>query len=153
MTAINFYILPITRPLKTFVCQLTRSVRQKIPDTILIFAPEPLLTSIDDWLWSFQDTAFIPHRLLDNDMTVSDVIAVNPREVLLTAHLQHLTDFKGVVINLTHDALLDAVGNASISKLLEIIVNDDINVVYGRQKYRQYRDTFSTIAIETIHIT
>lgn len=152
MTAINFYILPATRQLTPFVCQLTRSVRQKTTDAIMIFAPEALLSPLDDWLWSFQDIAFIPHRMLEKDMTVSDITVINTRDVLLTANSEHLTDFNGVVINLTNEALLDAVSNASITKLLEIIANDDISVVYGRQKYRQYRDNFSTIAIETIHI-
>lgn len=165
MTSINFYILSHNKKLIPFVCQLTQTVLQKTDTGLMIFAPKTLLEPLDDQLWAFNDTTFIPHRIItvdDNDIdskNTSDKTAdthfsseVQPIEAILTDSSARLADFNGTIINLMTDPLTEILSHNTANKLLEIIAADELSVLHGRQKYRIYRDKFSQNNLQTFHI-
>lgn len=154
MTTINFYILSAQKKLIPFVCKLTQTVLQKSNDGLLILAPTALIEPLDDMLWSFESTAFIPHGIITAEQSATFAkTRFNPLQAILTNQPQLTDDFTGLVMNLTNEPLLSLIEKHTISKLLEIIAHDELSVLHGRQKFRTYRDMPISPAIQTFHIT
>lgn len=127
----NFYILsPDKKPLD-YTGKLAQAVLNKSDDGLAIYCPEPQLATLDDKLWSFSDTAFIPHNILNKEV---DKDNENPPDmgVILTADSEFIRGFDGNVINLTDDILATFHG----AMLCEIISHDKKEL--GREKYRRY---------------
>lgn len=123
----NFYILsPDKKPLD-YTGKVAQAVLSKSEDGLAILCPELQLATLDDKLWSFSDTAFIPHSILAKQTD-------NPPDmgVILTADSEFIRGFDGNVINLTDDILTEFNG----ALLLEVISHDKKEV--GREKYRRY---------------
>lgn len=148
---INFYILSAQKKLLPFVGQLTQTVLQKSEDGVILFAPTSLLEPLDEMLWAFSDTSFLPHRIVKalDQLEKQDTRAI---EAVLTDNAELLTNFDGVVINLITEPLLMLLTDSSVKKLLEIIAHDDISVIHGRQKYRAYQSHTLKPIIQTFHI-
>lgn len=149
MTAINFYILAAHKKLMPFVCQLTQTVLQKSDDSLIIVTPTAVLEPLDERLWSFSDTAFVPHTVIQTPQDLAqDALA----SVLLTDNPDLLEGFDGVVMNLTTEPLLTFVEANVGVKLLEIIAADELSLVHGRQKYRHYREQCGEHPLQTFQI-
>lgn len=163
---INFYILPPQRNLLPFVGQLTKTILQKSEERVLLFAPASLLEPLDTALWTFEPTSFVPHRIVkaSDDLATSptpDTQATKPDidsfvnqaiETIITDNHELLTNFQGIVFNLTTEPLLTLLTHSAVKKLLEIITHDDINIIHGRQKYRAYQHSPATPNLRTFHI-
>lgn len=139
---INFYILSENRQLTTFVCQLVQTILSKTDEKILILTNSQDLTNLDNLLWSFEPSNFIPHEIINPN---SPTNAISP--VVLTDNPLFLTDYP-IVINLTAMPLHNFQGN----KLLEIIDNSPPIIQQGREKYRHYQQAFTNIPIQTFKI-
>lgn len=140
---INFYILSENRQLTTFVCQLVQTILNKTDEKILILTHSQNLEKLDNVLWSFEPSSFIPHEIINPDNPTN---VISP--VILTDNPLFLTSYP-IVINLTPMFLSSFGGN----KLLEIIDNQPQIVQQGREKYRHYQQVFKHIAIKTFKIT
>lgn len=166
---LNFYILSPQKPLIPFVCQLAQTVLQKSDAGLLIFAPHSLLEPLDEMLWSFDATAFIPHCIVATNAPTTPTPEVThtpqttssthetshkfPNLALLTADNTQLQGFTGLVMNLTTEPVLDCVQANTAHKLFEIIAHDEVSVIHGRQKFRHYRTAFPQLPIQTFKIS
>lgn len=139
---INFYILSENRQLTTFVCQLVQTILNKTDEKILILTNSQDLTNLDNLLWSFEPSSFIPHEII-NSQTPTNVTS----PVVLTDNPIFLTNYP-IVINLSPMPLANFQGN----KLLEIIDNHPQIIEQGREKYRHYQQVFTNVAIKTFKI-
>lgn len=130
---VSFYILSPQKKLMVFVCQLIQTVLGKSDDSIIVVATSEMLPSLDDRLWSVSDVSFISHQI------IQQVDAFNyqkiPASVVLTDNTELVTQFDGIVINLTCAPILDT----QASRLLEVIDTDPDQVASGRKKYRAYQ--------------
>ena len=130
MPQVSFYILPEPKKPLPFTCQLAQTVLAKSNDALAIICPEALLLDLDEKLWSFSDTAFIPHSIVANPNDIPPAMGV-----ILTAYSPFVHQFDGIMINLTEQSLTPFTG----SRLLEIIAFDEPSRVIGREKYRIYQ--------------
>lgn len=149
--AVSFYVLSENKAqdLLGFVCSLTQTVIEKSDLALIILSDDSAqLSQIDDALWGFEATSFIPHQILDknsDDNTTLNSKNLLPR-VLLSQALPN--GFLGAVINLTPKALIlnsetslqnSASQNSNPSRILELVLPDDQSTVLGRQKYQSYQ--------------
>ncbi|WP_201534275.1 DNA polymerase III subunit chi [Psychrobacter ciconiae] len=154
--AVSFYVLSETKAqgLLGFVCSLTQTVIEKSDLALIILSDDSAqLSQIDDALWDFEATSFIPHQIIDDRETSENSHAntattsknLLPR-VLLSQALPN--GFLGAVINLTPKALIlnsetslqnSASQNSNPSRILELVLPDDQSTVLGRQKYQSYQ--------------
>ncbi len=135
MTAsqISFYILSPQKKQLAFVCQLISTVLAKSEDSIIVVAASELL-------WSLSDVAFIPHQIIQQlDAFYHQKI---PASVVLTDNIELVTQFDGVVINLTNEAIVDT----KASRLLEVIDAAPEQVESGRHKYCTYQAQLQALA-------
>lgn len=135
---ISFYILSPQKKQLAFVCQLIQTVLDKSDDSIIVLAASEQLPSLDDRLWSLSDVSFIPHQI------IQQVEAFNhqkiPASVVLTDNVELVTQFDGIVINLTTEPIL----TSNASRLLEVIDANPDHIESGRRKYRDYQAYLQT---------
>lgn len=141
---INFYILSENRQLIPFVCQLVKTILSKTDKQLLILANADSLPMLDDTLWQFEETSFIPHDIV----TADNLTLTKNSPVILTDNLQLLEQTPTIIINLTTNPISTFHGE----KLLEIIDSNPANIEKGREKYRHYQQSFANIPIQTFKI-
>ena len=130
---ISFYILSPQKQLIAFVGQLIATALNKSQAAVMVVAAANQLRTLDEQLWSFCDTAFIPHQIILESaaLTRQTILA----RVILTDNVALVGDFNGVVINLTATPL----GSCGASRLLEVVGSEPEQVASGREKYRYYQ--------------
>ena len=119
-----------------FVCRLTQTVLNKSEHSLVIVDDQTdRLQALDEQLWSFDATSFIPHTLItDNQVTAEKLSAP------VTLLSSFPTNFDGVVLNLAPTALALSKNGRLPERVLEIITPDEVSKQQGRDKYRAYRD-------------
>ena len=96
-----------------------------------VCAPPAEAARLDELLWSFDATEFIPHRCWDGATPPA------PGEVLLVddaAQLPH----RGLLLNLGDAMPGDAI---AFERVLEVIGSDPARVQAGRARYRVYQQS------------
>ncbi|KQW50713.1 MULTISPECIES: DNA polymerase III subunit chi [unclassified Roseateles] len=96
-----------------------------------VCAPAPLAARLDELLWSFDATDFLPHRRWDGATTPA------PGEVLLVEDAA-LLPHRGLLLNLGDEMPGDALG---FERVLEVIGTDPARVQAGRARYRVYQQS------------
>ena len=156
---VSFYVLSESKAqdFLGFICQLTQTALNKSSQSLLILIDkqDALLSTLDEALWAYDATSFIPHqRLLDSNIgdsadtgtSHSENTAINPinsqplAPVLLGSYMP--ADFKGIVLNTTIHPVNDfmaATNNAQPTRVLELIKPDANSVQEGRHKYKSYK--------------
>jgi len=148
--SVSFYVLSETKAqdILGFVCSLTQTVIDKSELAVVILSDDSAkLSQIDDELWAFEVTSFIPHQILDknfDDNTATTSKDILPR-VLLSQTLPN--GFSGAVINLMPKALVlnsdnhsqNLSQNSEPSRILELVLPDKQSTALGRQKYQAYK--------------
>lgn len=154
--SVSFYVLSDNKAqdILGFVCSLTQTVIEKSELAVVILSDDNVrLAAIDDALWAFDPTSFIPHQIIDESMTsentasntATNLKVISPR-VLLSQNLPN--GFSGAVINLTAKALvLNSENNSqnlnsqksNPARILELVLPDEQSTALGRQKYQMYK--------------
>lgn len=111
-----------------YACRLIRRAAVS-GKPIGVCVPSSSAARLDELLWSFEATEFIPHRRWDG------AAAPFPGEVLLVENAADLPH-RGVVLNLGDDMPGDAIG---FERVLEVIGKDPGRVEAGRVRYRAYQ--------------
>lgn len=110
-----------------FACRLIRrALATGKPVGVCVPAEEA--ARLDQLLWTFEATEFIPHRRWDGSSPAA------PGEVLLVddaARLPH----RGLLLNLADDMPGDVM---AFERVLEVIGHDPARVQAGRARYRRY---------------
>ncbi len=140
--SVIFYVLSETKAqdILGFVCSLTQTVIDKSELAVVILSEDKTkLAALDDELWGFEVTSFIPHQVLDDNANL-DSKNFSPR-VLLSQTLPN--GFSGAVINLTPKALVlnsdNHSQNSNPSRILELVLPNEQSTALGRQKYQVYK--------------
>ncbi|WP_227428965.1 DNA polymerase III subunit chi [Psychrobacter sp. I-STPA6b] len=169
---VSFYLLshhkvPNAEALVDFVCHLIQTAQQKSEQgtrMLIIDDDEARLQQLDDKLWSFSATSFLPHTLITasdtvNDTDISDInndtniiTTANTAPILLSSdttyaiHTQqhqstsHPEQKFHLLINLAQQPIKNLQhSDNQPNRLLEIIAPDDASVQQGREKYRFYQ--------------
>lgn len=174
MTQITFYILqnsgqPLGQPLSQvseqdalllFVCRLCQAMLDKSEHSVVLDDNVSRLERLDEWLWSFAPTSFMPHDGFVESSIEQFLASVAPIRLLNNASWLSASDAKmpwnGVVINLSatpltlpnavasqavtnKDGLADESAVCAPSCLLEIIAGNEADKEIGRTKYRHYQ--------------
>lgn len=128
MTQVSFYS-DAADPLH-YACRLIRRALASGKAVGVCVAPAQA-ARLDDMLWSFDATEFIPHRRWDG------VTPPAPGEVLLVddaARLPH----RGLLLNLADDM---PGGAFEFERILEVIGREPSHVQAGRVRYRAYQQS------------
>lgn len=111
-----------------YACRLVRRALAS-GKPVGVRVPAALVPRLDELLWSFDATEFIPHRCWDGATPAA------PGEVLLVddaAALPH----RGLLLNLSDDLPGDAF---AFERVLEVIGCEPSAVQSGRTRYRAYQ--------------
>lgn len=145
MPNVSFYILSdqSTRTVDQLVCQLC--VKAAGQSHVHLLLPADKLQHMDELLWSFDATTFLPHGI---DTAASHDTGAKSDDkrgmVNLTAQRDGMLD--GMIINQQDDAILAP----HAQRIIEIIAADEASKVSGRTRYQAYKDAGYTL--ETFHV-
>lgn len=136
MTQVNFYTLSQDNPdaRLLFVCRLTEKARE-LGKSVFIHAGSPAeARQLDDLLWQFRPTSFIPHALVKDTLTAECAV-----------HLSDLPPpaaFGDALINLSNNVCSTI---EQFSHISEIVAADSASIAAGRERYRAYREAGATL--------
>ncbi|MDH1713453.1 MULTISPECIES: DNA polymerase III subunit chi [Acinetobacter] len=124
MANISFYLFEQSpeRQVES-TCRLCRKILRQ-PERIWLYASDPeLQQQLDERLWSFDDTSFIPHGIdqIDARICISDQLPEQSDWIVFNFNDQALEQFE------------------KFSHIIEIIENNESAKQQGREKFKQYR--------------
>jgi DNA polymerase III subunit chi len=124
MANISFYLFEKSpeRQVES-ACRLCRKILKRDEKIWLLCDDLALQQQLDERLWSFDPTSFIPHGIHHEN----DPICISE---------QLPTETDRIIFNFTQQAL-DQFGK--FSHIIEIIENNEIAKQLGREKFKQYR--------------
>ena len=129
MNRVDFYILQDQNPPEKFACDISNKLlRQGL--TIHIHTDNrETAVSLDDYLWTYRDISFLPHKLVDDRDLPDTPVTIGWNG---SAHTT-----AGVLLNLGMN-IPDFAG--SFARIIEIVAATDQTRAQARDRYRQYRD-------------
>jgi DNA polymerase-3 subunit chi len=129
MTQISFYTLPSAAPEQRlhFICRLTDKAYSLGYRVHIHTESNEQAKTLDDLLWQFKATSFIPHRLSGEKADAEEAVTVG-------TELPNKQG--GVLINLTSQACQ---AHDKYARINEIISADDVSLERGRKHYRFYK--------------
>ncbi len=126
MPRVDFYILPEQGNRENFTCDITSKIHlQKLP-VYIHTASRNEADRLDELLWTWKDTAFVPHSLVDADDGSTVTIGWEGMQAGST----------NVMINLS-TGIPDFAG--SFQRVVEVVPPNDPDRQQARERYRQYR--------------
>lgn len=127
MTKINFYVNVADR--QALLPRLLKKALGEGRPLLVHCADAVSARQLDQWLWTYEELAFLPHCLADDALAPSTPIqitwpdgAVPHHELLLNLAPGHPPFF------------------SRFDKLLEIVASDDESRSAGRERFRFYRE-------------
>lgn len=130
MTQVNFYTLPSSEAQSRllFVCRLTEKAYSLGHRIHIQTESDQQSKLLDDLLWQYASSSFIPHRTMDGIGDSSDPVSLD-------------TSFAGVkhadvLINLGKQASQAA---DQFARINEVISPDSQSLEQGRNRYRDYK--------------
>lgn len=129
MPRVDFYLLHDQDPGGKFTCTLSaKIVRQGLNIHIHTDSRDTAI-SMDDYLWTYKDVSFLPHKLVDDRDQLDTPITIgwdgcNPgnNDVLINLGL-NIPEFAN-----------------TFDRIIEIVTTNDLVREQARDRYRQYRD-------------
>ncbi|OAJ34841.1 DNA polymerase III subunit chi [Piscirickettsia salmonis] len=132
---VDFYILntPSKQAQYHFACRLAEKAVSQNTTVYIHTHSQADAEQLDDLLWSFNDTSFVPHAIVGHPMADEDV------KVLIGFGEQHSP--AGLLIKLA--ALKHE--NHLYSRIAEIVSQDKKSLQASRQAYRHYQQAGFTV--------
>lgn len=143
MTRVDFYILPETakRTSDQVLCSLTGKAWKQGKKVYIHTESANRATALDNLLWTFSDTSFLPHGQIDQtDLEKTPV---------LIGHVDPPTDLHDIMINMTGSVPLFF---ARFDRLIEIVDQASADREQARERYRFYKErgyTLNTYNLDT----
>lgn len=128
MPRVDFYLLPEQGDRDKFACELASKIRGQDLELHIHTAAEEQAQSLDTLLWTFKDTSFLPHTLLDED---------NNDSQLTIGWGKDIGTNKTVLINLG-SSIPQFVDD--FERIVEIVPAQESSRQQARRHYRHYRD-------------
>jgi DNA polymerase-3 subunit chi len=137
---VDFYVLPSTAPeqRRRLACRLAEKAYLENGRVIIWLASDAEARSCDELLWTFDDRAFVPHRV-SRDQQLAD----RGTPVHVTVALEGV-DNADLLVNLA-DRLPE--GLPRFTRVAEIIDADAERRRLGRERFKTYRE--QKLALET----
>jgi DNA polymerase-3 subunit chi len=131
MPEISFYLLASTseRERFAFACKLVEKAYRSQQRCYLLTDSAEQSAVLDDLLWTFRAGSFIPHRIFDGQTSELPDFA-------LVSHLQPPENWRHTIINLSSHCPEQF---QAITRLLEILDQNEAVKAAGRLRYRQYQ--------------
>lgn len=127
MTKIKFYT-KVSEP-ELFSCRLAQQMRQRGHRLVICTADEAQAERLDQLLWTWSNTSFLPHCRADSDLAAQTPIIVDHRLDALPHH--------ELLLNLGPE--LPKVFSR-FDWLLEVVPSMEPAVTQARERFRFYRD-------------
>ena len=136
MTRVDFYIIESgsESATETFICRLTEKAWSQNNAVYLQAMDEQHALKLDDLLWSFNETSFVPHQVIQTDTDQSET------QNILIGHQtadEIPVSYHDVLINLNHETPSFF---SQFERVAEIITTDETSRIKGRERYQFYRD-------------
>lgn len=136
MTRVDFYIIETgsEQATETFICRLTEKAWSQNNAVYIHTMDDQQAIKYDDLLWSFTETSFIPHQVIQNETDQTDT------KTVLIGHQateENPVTYHDVLINLNHEAPSFF---SQFDRVAEIITTDETSRKKGRERYQFYRD-------------
>ncbi|MGC1387750.1 MAG: DNA polymerase III subunit chi [Steroidobacteraceae bacterium] len=130
---VDFYVLnsPTPRERHTFACRLIEKAYLQGLRVVVLSASASEATALDDLLWTFNDRAFVPHRLCRDQESITEDTPVHVSTDLNAAAAADL------LVNLS-DRL--PTGLERFARIAEIIDADPERRRLGRERFKSYRE-------------
>lgn len=127
MTKINFYVNVANR--QSFLPRVLKKVLGEGEPLLIFSADAAAARQLDQWLWTFEELAFLPHCLADADCVAATPIQITWPDGPVPHH--------HILLNLaaTHPPIF-----SRFEKLLEIVPADEEGRTAGRERFRFYRE-------------
>ena len=133
MPDICFYILPSSslQERDIFTCKLVEKAYRQGVYSVILTASDAHSTHMDDVLWTFRASSFIPHQLYAKNSVVEQ------DQILISADQSCLPQ-GSTLINVSQriPEQLDR-----FERILEILHQDEQVLQSGRDRYKQYQQT------------
>ncbi len=128
MPRVDFYILPEQGDREKFSCELASKIRRQELDLHIHTASKEHAQKLDAMLWTFKDTSFLPHTLLEDD---------NGDSQLTIGWNNDIGTSKSVLINLgpSIPQFVD-----DFERIVEIVPAQESSRQQARLHYKHYRD-------------
>lgn len=114
-----------------YACRLLRKAYRQ-GARVSVTGDPPLLSRLDQALWTFEPLAFVPHALLRRGASPSGPLARTPIWLLEPgAEPPH----RQVVVNLGPEPLVDP---GAFERVIELVGDDAESLAAGRRRWRHY---------------
>lgn len=132
MTRVDFYILPAQdhQARQDFACRLIEKAFRMGHRIYIHTNDETQSQALDDLLWSFRPSSFIPHALLRSAES-------EERPPIEIGHGEEPHDHHDVLINLSHQVPQFF---SRFERVTEVVVQDQQVLNATRQNYKFYKD-------------
>jgi DNA polymerase III subunit chi len=129
MTRIAFYVLTGSGGRHAFACRLVQKAFQQRARVFIHCDDSQLAREVDEVLWTFDDTAFLPHALQDDPLA--------PQAAVLIGDRDPGESHSDILINLSPGV---PEFFARFERVLEVLDDQPEVKADGRVRYRHYRE-------------
>ncbi len=126
---VDFYILPDLANPQRFACQLTGKAWKMGNDVYIHTDTENHADTLDDLLWTFHDTSFLPHQKMNNSVQ-------NDAPIIL-GWTEQIPEHRKILVNMSENVPEFA---NSFDRVVEIVAGDKNGKQQARLRYKYYRD-------------
>lgn len=119
-----------------YTCRLLRKA-WRAGKQVVVTGPPAALNRLDQMLWTFEPSEFIPHARLRAGQAIEPRLARTP---IWLAESPADAGPRDVLVNLGPQALATAAtGSASCPRVIEIVADEPDEAEAGRERWRQYK--------------
>ena len=126
-----------------YACRLTRKIWTATPEgqpvrRIVIVGEKSDLKKLDELLWTFSATDFLPHCFIEDEAAVeSPIVLTDDFSSPALVHLPHADVMIHLGMRMPKDvpALV-----ARFPRIVEVVTTNDTERLAGRERYKAYRD-------------
>ena len=125
-----------------YTCRWVRKAFANSSDCrIVLYATDRLLLNrLDETLWTFSDSDFLPHAVIGDKHAARCPVILTSSDTCELPHNQ-------ILVNLSQDI---PAFYAQFGRLLELVSTDPADTEAGRQRYVHYRERGYTLHHETV---
>ncbi len=127
MTRIDFHV-DLNDKLN-YTCRLVKKAYNSRKNLVIFLQDKEQLKSLDEKLWDFSVSDYLPHIDIDNPLSFCTPI-------ILTSDFLKMPPHNQILINLSFNV---PEYFASFERLFELISYEENDLIAGRERYRYYR--------------
>lgn len=132
MPNVSFYVLSndnINAFYKTII-QITVKAHQAENQVLIYSNHLQRLKQLDDYLWSFSETSFVPHIFAQNDQEIDEI------DPIVLADFEPIQPQKDLLIQLADHAPENF---SQYQRIIEVLYNEPEYLALGRERFKFYR--------------